>query len=232
LPFDWQAANVENSNFLPNHFSLQAMKIKNIIFDFGGVLLNVDYQKTQDAFVALGVTNFEEFYSQTNANPLFADLEKGLVPANEFYLAFQKATGLHIDRHLVQQAWCAMLINFRPKSFEFLDKLREKGYKIYLLSNTNAIHFDAFHRMFAEQHPHRSFESYFDVPYYSHLIHQRKPDAAAYQFVMDAHNMKPEESLFVDDTYKNIPPAEALGMQVCHLHTNGIIEERLSWLLD
>ena len=207
------------------------MNIKNIIFDFGGVLLNLDYQKTQDAFVALGVTNFEEFYSQTNANPLFANLEKGLVPPEEFYVAFEKATGLFVDRHLIDKAWCAMLLGFRPKSFEFVDKLREKGYGVYLLSNTNVIHFDAFHRMFAKQHPHRSFESYFDVPYYSHLIHERKPDAAAYQYVLDTHKMLPEETLFVDDTYKNIPPAEALGMQVCHLQTNEIIEDRLAWLL-
>lgn len=208
------------------------MKVKNIVFDFGGVLLNVDYQKTQDAFVALGVTNFEDFYSQTNANPLFADLEKGLIPADEFYHAFRRQTGHNLDRDVIKKAWCAMLVSFRPKSFEFLDQLREKGYKVFLLSNTNAIHFEVFHQMFAEQHPHRSFESYFNMPYYSHLIHERKPDTAAYQYVLDAENLVAEESMFVDDTFKNIPPAQLVGMQVCHLHSNGLIEKELAWLLD
>jgi putative hydrolase of the HAD superfamily len=208
------------------------MKIKNIIFDFGGVLLNIDYQKTKNAFAELGVTNFDAFYSQTNANPLFADLEKGLIPADEFYYAFERATQLNLERHLIEKAWNAMLLGFRPKSFDFVDQLRENGYKVFLLSNTNAIHFGAFHKMFAEQHPHRSFESYFDYPYYSHLIHQRKPDLAAYQYVLDEQNLVAEETIFVDDTYKNIPPAEELHMQVCHLHTNGIIEERLAWLLE
>jgi glucose-1-phosphatase len=208
------------------------MKIKNIIFDFGGVLLNLDYQKTQDAFVGLGVTNFADFYSQTNANPLFGDLEKGLVPADEFYHAFRRQTGHNLETEVIKTAWCAMLLGFRARSFAFLDEIRQQGYKVFLLSNTNAIHFDVFHRMFAEQHPHRAFESYFDYPYYSHLIHQRKPDEAAYEHVLNAEKLVAAETLFVDDTYKNIPPAEAVGMQVCHLHSNGLIEERLAYLLE
>ena len=90
------------------------MAIKNIILDLGGVLINIDYHKTIKAFNALGILNFDEMYSQLNANTLFESLETGQISEEDFYLAIKKIAPIELTNQQIQTAWNALLLDFRP----------------------------------------------------------------------------------------------------------------------
>ena len=149
--------------------------IKAIIFDFGGVILNIDYNKTYKAFTNLGVKNFDEMYSQKNANPLFHDLEEGKINAEEFYNAFKRSTQLKLSDQQIKTAWNAILLRYREEALQTLATIKNK-YRLYLLSNTNSIHHKEFNKIFEDQIGSGSINDYFDKAYYSHEIKHRKPE--------------------------------------------------------
>ena len=186
-------------------------KIKNIIFDLGGVLLNIDYHKTADAFKMLGVHQFDEFYSQANANHLFEALETGEISEENFYQAIQPHCSPGTTISQMQSAWNAMLLDFRMESLAVLESLKSK-YNLYLLSNTNSIHLQAFHQKFSEQTQQPSLDEYFIKSYYSHLIQLRKPYASTYQWVLNDGNISAAETLFIDDSVNNIAGAKEAGI--------------------
>ncbi len=206
------------------------MAIKNIILDLGGVLLNIDFSKTRDALVQYGVTDFDEYYQQAYSSPLFADLERGLLSPDEFYDGFRHATGTTAINAQLEEAWNALLIGFRKKSIAILPSLKQR-HNLYLLSNTNAIHYNTFTGMFETQIGGGHFNDLFHKAYYSHLIQQVKPSPSSYLFVTKENNLQPEETLFVDDTFKNIDGAQAVGMQTLWLQKGMLLEEALPALL-
>ena len=199
-------------------------KIKNLVFDLGGVLLNIDFNKTSDAFKRLGAHNFDELYSLATAVPLFEALEMGKIPEEEFYIAMQQYCHPSTTKQHIENAWNALLLNFRIGSLEHLKKLKEK-YNIYLLSNTNSIHVTAFNKIFREQTSEENLDDYFIKAYYSHKMFERKPHLSAYQFVLDDAKIKAEETLFIDDSIKNIEGAKKAGLHVYHLLPGQTIED-------
>lgn len=190
--------------------------IKNIIFDLGGVLLNIDYQLTNKAFTDLGVKNFTELYSQFHADTLFEDLETGRVSEEEFIARLRPhIPGKVTDRQIIA-AWNAMLLDYPLARLQLLQQLR-LHYNLYLLSNTNAIHLREVNAILERTRGIPSLAAFFDRSYYSHLIGLRKPENEAYQLILDENNLRPEETLFIDDTLPNIDAAQKLGIQVIHL---------------
>ena len=198
--------------------------IKAIIFDFGGVILNIDYNKTSRAFTNLGVKNFDEMYSQKNANPLFHDLEEGKINAEEFYNAFRRSAHLELTDQQIKTAWNAMLLSFRKEALQTIQSIRPK-YKLYLLSNTNSIHHKEFTKTFTEEVAPGSINNYFDKVYYSHEIGYRKPGNEAYEYVLKENNLSPSETLFIDDSIQNIDAAKALGLQTIFLKEGMMLED-------
>ncbi|NSL89340.1 HAD family hydrolase [Chitinophaga solisilvae] len=190
--------------------------IKNIIFDLGGVILNIDYKLTSEAFQKLGVTNFDELYSQFHGSDLFNGLETGHVSTAEFLQEMQQHVPAGVTPEQITTAWNAMLLDFPLQRLQLLQQLRQY-YGLYLLSNTNAIHLDAFHKILQESRGIPSLATFFDRAYYSHLMGHRKPDAASYQMVLDENGLKAAETLFIDDTLPNIEGAKAVGLQTLHL---------------
>lgn len=186
--------------------------IKNILFDLGGVLLNIDYYKTKEAFEALGYTNFSEMYSQYTADALFEDLETGKLSNELFYEKLMACNPNNVSEADIRTAWNKMLLSFRKESLAFLPKLAQQ-YQLYLLSNTNAIHLEAVEQLFAEETDYPSLDSFFTKAYYSHRINLRKPHKEAYEFVLKDAGISPEETLFIDDSYNNLEAAQALGIR-------------------
>ena len=199
-------------------------KIKNLLFDLGGVLLNIDYNKTADAFKKLGVHQFDELYSQAGANHLFEALETGEISEADFYTSIQQYCHPSTTQQQIEMAWNAILLNFRIESLECLAKLKNK-YNVYLLSNTNSIHLTAFHKIFKEETSKANLDDYFIKAYYSHQIHKRKPYPATYQFVLEDAGIKADETLFIDDSFNNIEGAKEAGLQVYHLLATQKIED-------
>ncbi|KAA9041913.1 HAD family phosphatase [Ginsengibacter hankyongi] len=198
-------------------------KIEAIIFDLGGVILNIDYNLTRIAFEKAGIKNFHEMYSQANADDLFSNLETGKISEDNFYNELNKRTGLYLPTIEIENAWNAMLLTFREKSLDFLDTLKPK-YKLFLLSNTNHIHLNAFNKIYLEKHRDKRFEEFFDKAYYSCNMGLRKPNADIYEFVLEENKLEPGKTLFVDDSAQNIEAARALGIQTILLGAGEYIE--------
>ncbi|MEO7768603.1 MAG: HAD family phosphatase [Ferruginibacter sp.] len=187
-------------------------EIKNIIFDLGGVLLNIDYQKTADAFKMLGVQQFDQLYSQVNANNLFEALETGAISEEDFYQSLYQYCSPHSTTQQMEHAWNAILLDFRKDSLQVLESLKVK-YNLFLLSNTNSIHLTAFARILKEETGNASLDDYFIKSYYSHIIKKRKPYADTYEWVLQDGNMIAAETLFIDDSVNNINGASSVGIR-------------------
>lgn len=199
-------------------------KIKNLLFDLGGVLLNINYNKTAAAFKLLGVTQFDQLYSQADANDLFEALETGKITEEDFYIAIKRYCDPTINEQQIESAWNEMLLDFRLESLNHLIKLKEQ-YNIFLLSNTNSIHLKAFTKIFVRETGKESLNDFFIKTYYSHIIHERKPYAATYKNVLYDAGILAEETLFIDDSIKNIEGAVLAGLQVYHLQEGEKIED-------
>lgn len=198
---------------------------QNIIFDLGGVLLNIDYQRTEAAFHDLGFSRFGEMYNQYTANDLFENLETGAVNEGDFYAKLLSGVENAPSQEKVTAAWNAMLLDFRSSSVNFLEQLAPH-HRLFLLSNTNAIHHAAFMEIYAAGRPKKRFDSYFEKAWYSHQIGLRKPGREIFDFVMQDAGLEPGQTLFIDDSFNNIEGAKEAGM-LTHLLVRGETIETL-----
>lgn len=192
------------------------MSIKNIIFDLGGVLLEVNYQKTQDEFVKLGINNFDDYYKQDFVSKPFEQIEIGEISPKEFYQEIRNFTNLQISDFDLEYAWNAMLGDFWTDRLQWLEEIG-KRYKTYLFSNTNQIHFDAFFETYNKLNLKKPFHSYFIKDYYSHILGLRKPNVESYHTILKEQNLEASSTLFIDDTLKNISGANLAGLKTLHL---------------
>lgn len=196
--------------------------IKTIIFDLGGVLLDIDFKQSEKAFQQLGVPQFSQMAGMAGSNELFTSLETGL-DVQQFYEQFRQLTNLTISNAQINAAWNALLLDFRKESMQHLLLLKQK-YKLYLLSNTNEIHAKEFQKKLALQLPSLSWDACFNACYFSHKIGIRKPNAKAWLYILNKQKLKAEDTLFIDDSVINIEAAKQLGMQTIQLLPNMKIE--------
>lgn len=197
--------------------------IKHIIFDLGGVLLNIDYNLTEQAFIAAGVTNFHELYSQLRQSDLFDKLEMGQIPPEEFIAAMQRASETSITEAQVVAAWNAMLLDFPVRRLQILQQLR-LYHDLFLLSNTNEIHEAAFNDILMRSHGIPNIGVFFDKVYLSHRIGLRKPMKEIFERVLNDNGLQPGHTLFIDDSPQHIAAAKALGIQTIYLEKGMSIE--------
>ncbi|MEO8760710.1 MAG: HAD family phosphatase [Bacteroidia bacterium] len=188
------------------------MVIKNIILDFGGVLLDIDYQRTENAFIKLGCTNFREIYSQAAQTNLFNKFETGDITENLFFEKLKKLSDIKdISSNEIKNAWNAMLISFPEENYLMLKELKKK-YRVFLLSNTNETHITAFEKLIEKTCPVSEFENLFEKVYYSCRMHLRKPDATCFLYVVNDSHLKLEETIFIDDSFQHIEGARKAGI--------------------
>ncbi len=189
---------------------------KNIIFDLGGVLLDIDYQKTIDAFEKLGIEHFEKMFSQSHANELFEKLERGKLSEADFYTAIKTRIKKEVSQEEIKAACNALILDFRIESLEFLEKLAAR-YNLYLLSNTNSIHLKFFKNLFTAQTGKPTLDAYFTKAWYSNKIGLRKPGPEIFSFILEQKGLFAAETLFIDDTLANIETAQKMGFITHHL---------------
>lgn len=192
------------------------MKIKNIILDLGGVLLNLNYQLTIDAFINLGIEDFQSLYTQANQSDLFNLFEKGKITGEEFVDGIKKYLPETTSDKDIINAWNAMLLDLPKERLEFLLELKEE-YNLVLLSNTNTIHLDFFHNQLNEVFGKESLDSYFKTVYFSCDMGMRKPDAEIFEKLCKKEGFTPNETLFIDDTMQHVDGAKSIGIQAHHL---------------
>jgi FMN phosphatase YigB (HAD superfamily) len=200
-------------------------KIRNIIFDLGGVILNIDYKKTEDAFIALGIQNFASLYSQFHASNLFKDFETGKVSPTDFIRELRKHAPAGVSDQQMVNAWNAMLLDFPAGRLTFLHQLK-KTYKTFLLSNTNILHYNAIQQNYQEvMQAEVPLDRCFNRSYYSHDIGVRKPGKEVYEFVLRENKLDEKETLFIDDTPANVEGAKEAGLEALYLKSPLKVED-------
>jgi epoxide hydrolase-like predicted phosphatase len=197
--------------------------IKNIIFDLGGVILNIDYKRPQEEFKKLGIKDVETLYSKQNQVELFDLLETGKISEKEFVQKIKESSDLEIADSEIITAWNSILLEFPLRRLQILQQL-QLHYNIYLLSNTNEIHEKAFNEMLKIQCGYPSLALFFDRVYLSHRVGLRKPDPNIFELVINENNLKIEETLFIDDSLQHIESASKLGLKTIHLKDNMTME--------
>lgn len=186
--------------------------IKNIIFDLGKVLLNLDFNASIVAFQKLGLKTDVLDSKQVYSDPVFYELEVGKVTPEEFCNRVRKVIQNPDSTDLqIEDAWYSMILDIPASRVKVVQEL-SKNYNVYLFSNTNKIHIECLHRAFKTEHG-IDFPSLFVKDYYSHEIHERKPDLSSYQKVIELAGINPEESIFIDDLEKNIIGAQQSGLK-------------------
>jgi glucose-1-phosphatase len=204
--------------------SMEILKgIKNIIFDLGGVLLNIDPKKTIEAFGQLGMEKLIGDKGLTYDHDIFYLMEQGKITPEEFRNGVRELLPGKVTDDEIDTAWTAMLIDFPKVRVGLVQKLRNE-FKIYLFSNTNAIHVAKYQDIFRKQH---GFEvsSLFDTDFHSNEIGFRKPTPESFQEIIRLSEINPEESLFIDDSLQNVEGAIACGLKGYWLEPGQKIEE-------
>jgi FMN phosphatase YigB (HAD superfamily) len=187
--------------------------IKNIIFDYGNVIFNIDFLRTQEAFIKLGIPDATLFFSHQKHNSLFDDFEQGLISPAEFRNGIRKISGKHdLSDQEIDDAWNTLLIGVPQGNHELLLQLKSK-YRTFLLSNNNAIHYEWIMNYLDKDFGLAGNDDFFEKAYYSHLMGMRKPNKDIFQFVMDKHNLIAEETLFIDDSPQHLKAAQELGLK-------------------
>jgi glucose-1-phosphatase len=200
--------------------------IKHIIFDLGGVLLNIDYKRTEQAFVEAGIADFPQLYSQLQQTELFDRFETGRISSEEFIMALRAIAPPTVTAEQIVAAWNAMILDYPLRRLQLLQQLR-LYYDLVLLSNTNELHEHAFNTLLSRTHGMPTIAVFFDKVYLSHRVGMRKPDVALFRRVLDECGFKPEETLFIDDSPQHIEGARQAGIRTILLEKGMTIEDNI-----
>jgi putative hydrolase of the HAD superfamily len=201
-------------------------RIKTIIFDFGGVIINLDLPKCIQNFKNLGVHNVETYLSNFGQSGFFLQWEKGEIGIPEFRNEIRKIAEFPLSDEQIDQAWCSFLTDIPAHRIELLKKLRQQ-YRLLLLSNSNPLHVDVSAAGEFKKYGAHIYD-FFDNCYFSYKIGMTKPDEEIFQYVMKDAGVIPEECLFIDDGKKNIETAVRMGFRT-HLMKQG---DNLDFLLS
>lgn len=198
--------------------------IKNIIFDLGGVIVNIDYHLTINAFKNLGLNDPEKVYTQFQQLPVMDKYDIGQISSEEFVAELRKILTPGTSDEQIINAWNAMLLEFPQERAELLLKLKSK-YRTFLLSNTNDIHITYFFKRIKKDYGYDEMKAFFEKDYYSHRIGMRKPNKEIFDFVVNENGLIPSETLFIDDSPQHVEGARKAGLRAYHLVApEGILE--------
>jgi epoxide hydrolase-like predicted phosphatase len=197
------------------------LNFKNIIFDLGGVILNLSIPATFKAFANASGKSVEDIIPHFTSSE-FLDYEKGLITDDEFRNKVRHKLQKELSDEAIDQCWNAMLGDIPNDRIQLLQRLN-KTHRTFLLSNTNEIHLKHFLKINQESTGEENLDSYFHKTYYSHRLKMRKPDAEIFQYVLKENNLVAEETLFLDDNLSNLAGAASTGIKTFHVRTPELI---------
>lgn len=187
--------------------------IKNIIFDYGNVIFEINFKKAQEALAQLGIANIEEFFAHKTHNTLFDDFETAAISEEEFRAGIRAAAkNPNLTDEEIDAAWNSLLIGVPPTIHDTLLKVRAK-YKTFLLSNNNVIHYKYIISYLDREFGMPDNSSLFEKTYYSQDMFLRKPHVEIFKKVIEENNLVPEETLFIDDSPQHLVGAKQAGFQ-------------------
>ncbi len=197
-------------------------KIKNIIFDLGGVILDIDENIVYKELEKMGI-NISELAQSKEFTDILSKFDLGIYTAPTFRKKVKTVLGLEkMTDQKFDALWNAMLLDIPRERIEAIEKVK-KHYKIFLMSNTNEIHYDLYVRDLQLRFGYNEFDELFNKSYFSFAEHLEKPDPRFFELILDHEHLLPEETLFIDDTAKNIAAAKALGIHTYHIRRDELV---------
>lgn len=185
--------------------------IKNVVFDFGGVICTGDMDLAIESFERLGLANTSEYMNLYKQNGFFGELESGTLTAEGFCEKLRELTGRQITMDDCRKAWLSFITELPERNLQLLRQLKEEGYHLALLSNTNPFVASWMLGENFDGHGH-SLKDYIENQYLSFLVRLMKPDERIFRLMLEGEGFVPEETLYVDDGSRNITVAGQLGM--------------------
>lgn len=181
-----------------------------VVFDLGGVVIDLNYETTIRAFQELGSEDFQVLYSQALQSDLFDRYETGQISSLHFINKLKDLLPHHLTPNKIVSAWNAMIQEFQPEKLKFLEQIKET-HTTALLSNTNDLHIDWVRRKLSRV-SEKPLEDYFHYTFLSHEIQIRKPDESVFLFICEKMNVSPKRVLFIDDSIQHIEGARKAGL--------------------
>jgi FMN phosphatase YigB (HAD superfamily) len=194
--------------------------IKNVIFDYGNVIFEIDFKKAQHALQQLGIQDVENFFAHKGHNSLFDDFETAAITPDQFREGIrQAAKNNDLTNEEINAAWNSLLIGVAPNIHNVLLQVKEK-YRTFLLSNSNEIHYDYIVDYLKKEHALEAIDSLFEKAYFSQHMYLRKPHIEIFNQVIKENYLKPEETLFIDDSPQHLEGAKKAGLQTLLMTEN------------
>jgi putative hydrolase of the HAD superfamily len=190
--------------------------IRNIIFDYGNVVINLDIDATYKAFENIGASRFSEVWNDIMQSQLFQKYERGDISSSDFRNILRNAFSNDVTNNQIDWAWNQILKDMPTPRIDLLKNIRTH-YRTFLLSNSNEIHYQHYLKDLQSQHHLENFDVLFEKAYFSYQLNLIKPEKIFYQTVLHNHHLKEDETLFIDDLKQNIDAASALGIKTIWL---------------
>lgn len=197
-----------------SYFLNEIKNYDHIIFDFGGIFININYQKMLENLSTYAKKEFdEELFSQASQHSLFSDFEMGYVSGEEFTEKLSTLLDIKHDHKEICRIWNSILLDIPIERIDFLKTLKDK--KLYLLSNINSIH-EAYIKSYLLKEGIVFYEN-FEKIYFSHHLGLRKPTSDIFEYVLHDLGIKSTEAIFIDDSIQHVVGSKAVGMHAIHL---------------
>ncbi len=199
-------------------------KIGNIIFDYGGVIINLDMQAPLILLKLHTRLDVHQVWKEMQSKRIFELYEQGILSDAEFRNAIRNFFQTQIDDELIDQIWNSLLLDMPAERIDLL-KNCQKNYRTFLLSNSNEIHYKSYFAQLKNRYKIDSFDQLFEKAYFSFEMKQLKPSPEIFQTLIDNHQLNPEETLFIDDTIIHIETAKKMGINTIHLNNELTIND-------
>ncbi len=190
---------------------IDLQRVKTVIFDFGGVIIDLHREKSVAKLEEFGVKDADSLLSRTHHDGIFMELERGKVSVFDFRNSIRARYNAELSDEKIDEAWISFLGTVAENKLEFIKSLRRK-YRVLMLSNTNVIHFDWCRKNIFGKFGY-GLDDLFDELYLSYEMKMAKPDKEIYQELLRRENIEASECLFIDDSKDNILAAQELGIQ-------------------
>jgi glucose-1-phosphatase len=203
--------------------------IKNLIFDLGGIIINIDFQLTFEAFSKASGKDVLSIIKKFEEEKIFARFEKGDYSERELRFLINKELNTSLSDDVIDRAWNALLMDIPMQRIEMLKALA-KEHRLFLLSNTNSIHIPAVNKILLHAYGIEKLDLLFEKVYYSYEIKMAKPDVKIYEFVLGNNDLNAGETLFIDDNADNIKGAAKAGIKTLHIkYPEEFVTDKLVW---
>ena len=204
-------------------------QFKNLIFDLGDVIIDIDINAALQQFQKLAIQDFSELLSNSNKNNFLYLFETGKITADQFRSQLKLFLKPSTTDKEINTAWNSIITNYPESKFKLLQKLK-LSYRTFALSNTNEIHVATFNNTIQHKFGGKGLEDFFHGVYYSNELGFRKPDKEIYELVLQKENLNPDETFFVDDLFHNIETAKKLNIHAYQLTDRNKLFELLAEL--